>query len=232
MVPNQNGTYRSSHSHCRSQHDVSVCGPGCVRAILAHGPWSVHKVRRFYYSRAANWWARDGGCSLVTPSPAYGFGGKNAVQIHFNIMATPPVHDRQWQTAVLQRLEREGRPPRRVTDLTVAGRETICFERGGASPEISSTISCNVDEQMESTCSTTIPNGYQSNTRYCAAFDRKDHRRLLIFRSGHASPRVLLAGRPLRQILALADIEGSTLPKHQSIHALAHVAQVGFIAAL
>jgi|SRR5690348_1570056 len=97
----------------------------------------------------ANWWAQDDGCALVTSSPPYGFGDKRAVQIFFNVMATPSVHDSQWQAAVLKRLELEGHPPHRVTDLTVAGRETICFEHDGRPSTTALTISCNVDQEME-----------------------------------------------------------------------------------
>lgn len=74
---------------------------------------------------------------------------KKAVQVIFNVLATPPVQENGWRAAVLQRLQQEGHPARDVTDLSVGGSPAVCFEYDAAASPAKSAIACNADKRME-----------------------------------------------------------------------------------
>lgn len=94
------------------------------------------------------WWARNGGCSLVTPSPAYTVLDRKPVQIFFNLAHPPSVDDSRWRQDVLNQTELEGDTLLHTTDLTVAGSKTMCLEYRAPSTSSNSIIACNVDGRM------------------------------------------------------------------------------------
>jgi hypothetical protein len=94
------------------------------------------------------WWARNGGCSLVTPSPAYTVRIQHPAQIFLNLTPAPSVRDNRWRQAMLDQRQIEGDTLRRTTELTVAGSQTMCFEYDAPSTSSNSIIACDVDGRM------------------------------------------------------------------------------------
>jgi hypothetical protein len=95
------------------------------------------------------WWARDGGCSLVTPLPKHSLLSAQAAQIFFNRVATPDVGDTNWRTDVLNQLQQRGETFEGTKELMVAGAPTICFQYRLPSDSLQSiAIACNVDRRM------------------------------------------------------------------------------------
>lgn len=94
------------------------------------------------------WWARRGGCSLVTPSPRYTIRPQNPVEVFFNLTDAPSVRDLQWRQEMLSQRHVQGDTLRRTTELTVAGNQTICFEYEAPSTSTKSIIACNMDRRM------------------------------------------------------------------------------------
>lgn len=86
------------------------------------------------------WWARDGGCSLVTPSPAYALRLQNPAQVFFNLTAAPSVLDNQWRQAMLDQRQVGGDTLRRTSELSVAGSRAMCFEYDAPSTSSNSII--------------------------------------------------------------------------------------------
>lgn len=114
---------------------------------LFHG--ASAKCGEFTITVPEGWWARDGGCSLVTPSPAYTLKQKVPVQVFFNIQSTPSVKDGQWRGDVIERLKQDGSIFEGTTELSVASTPTVCFQyRMPSKLQRASAINCSVDGRM------------------------------------------------------------------------------------
>jgi hypothetical protein len=114
---------------------------------LFHG--SSVRCGEFTIPVPAGWWARDGGCSLVTPSPAYTLKTQAPTQMFFNLLPTPSVNDSQWRGDVVAQLQRDGNIFEGTKELAVAAIPTVCFQyRTPSKPRRASTITCNVDRRM------------------------------------------------------------------------------------
>jgi hypothetical protein len=113
---------------------------------IAHG--NVAQCGEFTVPVPNGWWARNSGCSLVTPSPAYTVRNRNPVQIFFNLSHPPAVSDSQWKQNMLNQTQVEGDTLLHTTELTVAGSKAVCFEYGATSTSAKSIIACNVDRRM------------------------------------------------------------------------------------
>lgn len=97
----------------------------------------------------SRWWAKNQGCTLITPSPAYSLRVQEPVQLFFNLVSTPSVNDPKWRTDVEVTLQGDGNTLTSSKELTVAGVPTVCFEYLRPSkPNLKSAIICNVDRKM------------------------------------------------------------------------------------
>lgn len=105
------------------------------------------QCRGFVVPVPQNWWAKDHGCSLTTASPEYTLLTHRPVQLFLGdpVAATA---DSFWESDVVARLKQHGIAAYRITEVSVGGIPTTCFEFRTPDSKDGSNIACNVHRHM------------------------------------------------------------------------------------